>query len=109
MKYGNGWLRLHNRIPFRTTYLYWNIENEDRYIIDAEMFATAGVKVRFWKRGFSHPEYPKVTGVLISCWEKDAITVERCLDLLDSLLMQNCDEYKEFLKFWKNGTKDFLK
>lgn len=91
-----SWLKVNNKVPFRSMYFYWD---KEPFLGDVE-FVEEGVKVRFLKDSLGHPDYSFV-GVFITCWSWDEEKVERAMDRLYDRLIRLDANYEEFLRLWQ--------
>lgn len=94
-----SWLSIEHKIPFRSCYLYWDIEP----YLGVEEFKKEKIKVKYFKKRFVHksdPNFPFI-GVIITCWTKDQARVEEVLNRVDKKLkFIEKKEYMEFVRKW---------
>lgn len=78
--------------------MYW-----DKFpYFGSDEFQKKKVKVKYLKKYFICNSYP-YTGICISCWKKDRTKVQEALNILNNKLEILDDNYKDFIKLWKQG------
>ena len=89
------WLQVKNRVPFRSTFLFWDLK--DKMLIMKKL-KKLGVKVRhvssFTKDGSD------IVGIFISCWNKDFDVVIQTMHEADKKLMVLSENYVKFKNDW---------
>lgn len=88
------WLEIVNRVPFRSTYAYFDTEN---HCIDPEL-EKEDVKVRFHNEEFANDNLP-FRVCFLNCWTRDKEKVERMLMRLANRLSCLDSDYWEY---WRN-------
>ena len=106
MRFGKNasWVKIENKMPFRSSYFYWDIEP----YISSKFFHEKNIKVKYFKRAFVHKEYP-LKGIIFSCWTKDEEEVEKILNLIDKKLMIIEKDYMEFMQKWHQNLLDLTR
>ena len=104
----NGsWIEVKNCIPFRVQYLYWDVGYKND-CLGKSAFQLLGIKVRYNKKSFVHPNY-KFKGKLITGWSKDKEKIEKVLNIINTVLKEENEDYQDFLSEWHENILNFQK